>query len=151
MSTQFGDKYSRWARVTKATMRVTHKSGDTMQVDWAGGTIPYYDPITGARRLILEQFSFPYSSSSLLTSSSASWKSWGWCSLQWKAAGSSRTTSICGNTKMNFKLIFHDNLLPFNLLTITRYLLTFTTNLCKFYTPCANRDLICFYPESFKK
>ena len=47
MSTQFGDKYRRWARVTKATMRVTHKPGDTMQVDWAGGTIPYYDPITG--------------------------------------------------------------------------------------------------------
>ena len=33
MSTQFGDKYRRWARVTKATMRVTHKPGDTMQVD----------------------------------------------------------------------------------------------------------------------
>ena len=27
MSTQFGDKYRRWARVTKATMRVTHKPG----------------------------------------------------------------------------------------------------------------------------
>ena len=47
MSTQFGDKYRRWARVTKATMRVIHKPGDVMQVDWAGGTIPYYDPITG--------------------------------------------------------------------------------------------------------
>lgn len=47
MSTQFGDKYRRWARVTKATMRITHKPGDTMQVDWAGGTIPYYDPVTG--------------------------------------------------------------------------------------------------------
>ncbi|MEE3451120.1 MAG: IS21 family transposase [Acutalibacteraceae bacterium] len=47
MSTQFGDKYRRWARVTKATMRINHKPGDTMQVDWAGGTIPYYDSITG--------------------------------------------------------------------------------------------------------
>ena len=47
MSTQFGDKYRRWARITKATMRVMHKPGDTMQVDWAGGTIPYYDPVTG--------------------------------------------------------------------------------------------------------
>lgn len=46
MSTQFGDKYRRWARITKATIRVTHKPGDTMQVDWAGGTIPYYDSIT---------------------------------------------------------------------------------------------------------
>lgn len=47
MSTQFDDKYRRLAKVTKATMRVTHKPGDTMQVDWAGGTIPYYDSITG--------------------------------------------------------------------------------------------------------
>ena len=47
MSTQFSDKYRRWARVTKATMRVTHKPGETMQVDWAGGTIPYFDPVTG--------------------------------------------------------------------------------------------------------
>ena len=47
MSTQFGDKYRRWARITKATMRVTHKPGDVMQVDWAGGTIPYYDSVTG--------------------------------------------------------------------------------------------------------
>ena len=47
MSTQFGDKYRRWAQTTKATMRVTHKPGDSMQVDWAGGTIPYHDPVTG--------------------------------------------------------------------------------------------------------
>ena len=25
MSTQFGDKYRKWARITKATMRITHK------------------------------------------------------------------------------------------------------------------------------
>lgn len=47
MSTQFCDKYRRWAKVTKATMRITHKPGDAMQVDWAGETIPYYDPVTG--------------------------------------------------------------------------------------------------------
>ena len=47
MSTQFGDKYRRWARITKATMRIQHKPGDAMQVDWAGSAIPYYDPITG--------------------------------------------------------------------------------------------------------
>ena len=47
MRTQFGDKYRRWTRITKATMRVTHKPGDTMQVDWAGGTIPFYDSVTG--------------------------------------------------------------------------------------------------------
>ncbi len=47
MSTQFGDKYRRWACVTKATMRITHKPGDAMQVDWAGETIPYFDAVTG--------------------------------------------------------------------------------------------------------
>lgn len=47
MSTQFGDKYRNWARSTKATMRINHKPGETMQVDWAGGTIPYYDSVTG--------------------------------------------------------------------------------------------------------
>ena len=29
-STQLGDKYRQWTRITKATMRVTHKPGDTM-------------------------------------------------------------------------------------------------------------------------
>ena len=47
MSAQFGDKYRRWACVTKATMRIRHKPGDAMQVDWAGETIPYFDPVTG--------------------------------------------------------------------------------------------------------
>ena len=45
--TQFCEKYRRWARVTKATMRIQHKPGDAMEVDWAGDTIPYYDPVTG--------------------------------------------------------------------------------------------------------
>jgi len=47
MSTQFGDNYHKWARVTKATMRIHHKPGDTMEVDWAGATIDIYDPVTG--------------------------------------------------------------------------------------------------------
>ena len=47
MSTQFGDKYRKWARVTKATMRIQHKPGDAIQVDWAGDTLPVYDPVTG--------------------------------------------------------------------------------------------------------
>ncbi len=49
MSTQFGDKYRRWVRMTKATMRITHKPGDAMQVDWAGETNPYYDAVTGEK------------------------------------------------------------------------------------------------------
>lgn len=47
MTTQFGDKYRRWARITKATMRIHHKPGDAMEVDWAGQTMPVYDAVTG--------------------------------------------------------------------------------------------------------
>jgi transposase len=47
MYSQFCDKYRHWARITKATMRIRHKPGDAMQVDWAGTTIQYQDPITG--------------------------------------------------------------------------------------------------------
>ena len=48
MYTQFCEKYRRWARVTKATMRITHKPGDAMQVDWAGDPLLITDPVTGA-------------------------------------------------------------------------------------------------------
>lgn len=47
MTTQFGDKYRSWARITKATMRIQHKPGQAMQVDWAGDTLPIYDSVTG--------------------------------------------------------------------------------------------------------
>ena len=40
MYTQFCEKYRRWARITKATMRIQHKPGDAMEVDWAGNTLP---------------------------------------------------------------------------------------------------------------
>ena len=38
--------YRKWARVTKATMRIQHKPRDAMQVDWAGDTLSAYDPVT---------------------------------------------------------------------------------------------------------
>ncbi len=47
MPTQFGDKYRAWARITKATMRIHHKPGDAMEVDWAGSNLPIYDSVTG--------------------------------------------------------------------------------------------------------
>ena len=47
MSTQFNDNYHKWARITKATMRIQHKPGDEMEVDWAGATIDIYDEVTG--------------------------------------------------------------------------------------------------------
>lgn len=46
MYSQFCDKYRHWARITKATMRIQHKPGEAMQVDWAGTTIKYYDSHT---------------------------------------------------------------------------------------------------------
>ena len=47
MYSQFCDKYRHWARITKATMRIQHKPGDAMQVDWAGTTISLHDKYTG--------------------------------------------------------------------------------------------------------
>lgn len=49
MYTQFCENYRRWARVTKATMRITHKPGDAMQVDWAGDPLFITDSVTGER------------------------------------------------------------------------------------------------------
>ena len=45
--TQFCDTYRAWAKKSKATMRIHHKPGDAMEVDWAGGTLPIKDPVTG--------------------------------------------------------------------------------------------------------
>lgn len=47
MFTQFGEKYRKWARVTKATMRIQHKPGDTMEVDWAGAALDIHNSVTG--------------------------------------------------------------------------------------------------------
>ena len=45
--TQFCEIYRSWAKKSKATMRIHHKPGDAMEVDWAGGTLPITDPVTG--------------------------------------------------------------------------------------------------------
>ena len=47
MSTQFGDLYRKWAKVSKATMRISRKPGETFEVDWAGSTVDIYDSVTG--------------------------------------------------------------------------------------------------------
>ena len=47
MSTHFSDKYRRWARSTKATMRIKHKPGNAIMVDWAGSTFDIHDSVTG--------------------------------------------------------------------------------------------------------
>lgn len=46
-STQFNDLYRAWARISKATMRITRKPGDNFEVDWAGATVDIYDSVTG--------------------------------------------------------------------------------------------------------
>ena len=52
MTTQFGDKYRAWAKITKATMRISHKPGDAMEVDWAGNTLSFHDSATGEISLV---------------------------------------------------------------------------------------------------
>ena len=47
MSSQFSELYNRWAKISRATMRIPHKPGDSMEVDWAGATIDILDPVTG--------------------------------------------------------------------------------------------------------
>lgn len=47
MSTQFGELYRKWARVSHATMRIQRKPGETFEVDWAGKTIDIFDRVAG--------------------------------------------------------------------------------------------------------
>jgi len=41
------DKYRKWAKVMKETMRIQHKPGDVLEVDWAGNTFTIWKSITG--------------------------------------------------------------------------------------------------------
>ena len=44
--TQFSDLYHAFAATYKATLRLKHKPGDQMQVDWVGDTLYISDPVT---------------------------------------------------------------------------------------------------------
>ena len=44
---QFSEKYRAWAQKTKATMRISRKPGDFMEVDLAGQMMPVYDSVAG--------------------------------------------------------------------------------------------------------
>ena len=46
-STQFNDKYHAFAASKKATLRIHHKPGEKMEVDWAGKTLSVANNITG--------------------------------------------------------------------------------------------------------
>ena len=45
--TQFRNYYHRYVQTTKATMHMTHKPGEKMEVDWAGATASVVDRVTG--------------------------------------------------------------------------------------------------------
>jgi transposase len=58
----FTEAYRRWARATGATMRIEHKPGDMVQVDWAGDTMGYLDALNGQeRKAYLFVAALPYS------------------------------------------------------------------------------------------
>jgi transposase len=44
---QFNEKYHAYAASKKATLRIKHKPGELMEVDWAGDTLAVYDEVTG--------------------------------------------------------------------------------------------------------
>ena len=43
----FCERYQQWRRHLDVVLRQEHKAGEKMFVDWAGATIPVYDPVTG--------------------------------------------------------------------------------------------------------
>jgi transposase len=43
----FCERYSDWRNCISPTMRQTHLAGEKLFVDWAGDTMPVFDPITG--------------------------------------------------------------------------------------------------------
>jgi transposase len=43
----FCERYSDWKKRISATMRQTHLAGEKLFVDWAGDTMPVFDPTTG--------------------------------------------------------------------------------------------------------
>ena len=49
-STQFCDRYARWKKTLKISLRQTHKAGEKTFVDYAGQTVPIIDRHTGKAR-----------------------------------------------------------------------------------------------------
>jgi transposase len=44
---RFCDLYRRWRKRQEVVLRQTHRAGEKLFVDWAGDTVPIYDPQTG--------------------------------------------------------------------------------------------------------
>lgn len=47
MYTQFCERYRKFKKDNKISLRKEHKAGKEMEVDWAGGTLTYVDTHTG--------------------------------------------------------------------------------------------------------
>lgn len=45
----FNEQYRRWAASTGASMRIARDPGEQIEVDWAGDTMTFIDPVTGER------------------------------------------------------------------------------------------------------
>ncbi len=43
----FNEQYRRWVRSTGARMRIAREPGEQLEVDWAGDTMSFLDPVTG--------------------------------------------------------------------------------------------------------
>ena len=46
----FNEQYRRWVKATGATMRIARNPGESIEVDWAGDTMSFADPLTGQLR-----------------------------------------------------------------------------------------------------
>lgn len=46
----FNEQYRRWVASTGATMRIAREPGEQIEVDWAGDTMSFIDPVTGECR-----------------------------------------------------------------------------------------------------
>jgi transposase len=44
---RFCELYHRWRSKLDVVMRQEHKAGEKAFIDWAGSSIPIYDPVTG--------------------------------------------------------------------------------------------------------
>lgn len=60
--TQFCKKYRDYVDTHRLTMHIRHKPGEKVMVDWAGKTIPFYNPVTGeVSKTYLFVFTLPFS------------------------------------------------------------------------------------------
>jgi len=66
MYTQFCERYKEFKKTNQISLRIEHKAGEEMQVDWAGSTVPYFGPSRGEEKqayifvAVLPASSYPF-------------------------------------------------------------------------------------------